>query len=146
MVPFFIVTWWRHQMETPSALLAICAGIHRSPVNSSYKGQWCGAVMFPLICVWIDGWVWINGNVSTAVLEEQLTNTKSQRGSISHYNYWFVTTAKTMASSNRNIFRVTGLLCGEFTGAFPAQRHVRRSFDVFFDDWDAIMPIMTSLQ
>ena len=24
-------TWWRHQMETFSALLAICAGIHRSP-------------------------------------------------------------------------------------------------------------------
>ena len=33
------------------------------------------------------------------------------------------------------IFRVTGLLCGEFTGPgeFPAQRPVTRSFDVFFD-------------
>ena len=26
--------WWRHQMETFSTLLAICAGNHRSPVNS----------------------------------------------------------------------------------------------------------------
>ena len=26
-------------------------GIHRSPVNSSHKGQWCGALMFSLICV-----------------------------------------------------------------------------------------------
>ena len=36
---------------------------------------------------------------------------------------------------NGNIFRVTGPLCGEFTGPgeFPAQRPVTRSFDVFFD-------------
>ena len=26
-------SWWRHQMETFSALLAICAGNHQSPVN-----------------------------------------------------------------------------------------------------------------
>ena len=32
-------------------------GIHRSPVNSSHKGQWRGAFMFSLICVWINGWV-----------------------------------------------------------------------------------------
>ena len=40
-----------------------------------------------------------------------------------------------MTSSNGNIFRVTGHLCGEFTGSgeFPAQRPVTRSFDVFFD-------------
>ena len=48
--------WWRHQMETSSALLAICAG-PRSPVNSPHKGQWRGALMFSLICVWINGWV-----------------------------------------------------------------------------------------
>ena len=41
-----------------------------------------------------------------------------------------------MKSSNGNIFRVTGHLCGDFTGPrgeFPAQRPVIRSFDVFFD-------------
>ena len=40
-----------------------------------------------------------------------------------------------MTSSNGNIFRITGPLCGEFTGPgeFPAQRPVTRSFDVFFD-------------
>ena len=32
-------------------------GIHRSPVNSTHKGQWGGALMFSLICVWINGWV-----------------------------------------------------------------------------------------
>ena len=31
--------------------------IHRSPVNSSHKGQWRGALMFSLICVWINDWV-----------------------------------------------------------------------------------------
>ena len=45
------------QMETFSALLAICTGIHRSPVNSPHKGQWRGALMFSLICVWINDWV-----------------------------------------------------------------------------------------
>ena len=29
--------------------------IHRSPVNSPHKGQWRGALMFSLICVWING-------------------------------------------------------------------------------------------
>ena len=29
--------------------------IHRSPVNSPHKGQWRGALMFPLIYAWING-------------------------------------------------------------------------------------------
>ena len=48
-------SWWRHQMETFSALLAICTG--NSPVNSLHKGQWRGALMFSLICARINGWV-----------------------------------------------------------------------------------------
>ena len=43
-------------METVSALLALCAGIHRSPVNSPPKGQWRGALMFCFIWAWIIGW------------------------------------------------------------------------------------------
>ena len=42
-----VLTWWRHQMETFSELLAICA----------HKGQWRGALLFSLICVWINGWI-----------------------------------------------------------------------------------------
>ena len=40
-----------------------------------------------------------------------------------------------MTSSNGNIFRVTGPLCGEFTGPgeLLAQRPETRSFGVFFD-------------
>ena len=32
-------------------------GIHRSPVISPHKGQWRGALMFSLICAWINDWV-----------------------------------------------------------------------------------------
>ena len=31
--------------------------IHRWPVNSPHKGQWRGALMFSLICAWINSWV-----------------------------------------------------------------------------------------
>ena len=50
-------------------------------------------------------------------------------------NAVFVTAGRIMTSSNGNIFRVTGPLCGEFTGPgeFPAQKPVTRSFDVSFD-------------
>ena len=49
--------WWCHQMETFSALLALCVGIHRSPLNSPDKDQWSGALMFSLMCAWTNGWV-----------------------------------------------------------------------------------------
>ena len=51
------LSWWRHQMETFSALRALCAG--NSPVtgDSPHKGQWRGALMFSLICACINGWV-----------------------------------------------------------------------------------------
>ena len=32
-------------------------GIHWSPVNSPHKGQWLGALIFSLICAWINGLV-----------------------------------------------------------------------------------------
>ena len=76
-----LLSWWRHQMETFSALLALCdgnpsvtggfpvikwkhfprywpfvRGIHRWPVDRPHKGQWRGALMFSLICAWTNGW------------------------------------------------------------------------------------------
>ena len=58
--PSFIIvrigSWRRHQMETFSALLAIVRG-HRPPVNSPHKGHWRRAVIFLMICAWINGWV-----------------------------------------------------------------------------------------
>ena len=46
--------WWRHQMETFSALVALWEG--NPPVTDGipHKGQWCWALMFSLICVWTN--------------------------------------------------------------------------------------------
>ena len=52
-----LYSWWRHQMETSSALLVICAGNSPATVKSPLKGQWRGALMFSLIWTWINGWV-----------------------------------------------------------------------------------------
>ena len=57
LVIFNIISWWRHQMETFPALLAICAGNSPVPVTSPHKGQWRGTLTFSLICAWIKGWV-----------------------------------------------------------------------------------------
>ena len=35
-------------------------GIHRSPVNSPHKGQWRRALIFSLICAWINCVDWVN--------------------------------------------------------------------------------------
>ena len=42
-------SWWRYQMETFSAFLAIYTG--NSPVTDEFPAQ------RPVICVWINGWV-----------------------------------------------------------------------------------------
>ena len=44
-------------METFSALLAIC--VDNSPVSGEFpaQSQWCGALMFSLICTWMDNWI-----------------------------------------------------------------------------------------
>ena len=49
--------WWRHQMETFSALLAICAG--NSPVTGEFPVQRPVTRSFNVsfMCVWINDWV-----------------------------------------------------------------------------------------
>ena len=44
-------------METSTALLTLCAENSRSPVISPHKCQWGRALMFSLICAWINSWV-----------------------------------------------------------------------------------------
>ena len=50
------VSWWRHQMEPFFMLLALCVG--NPPVIGGFpsQSQWCEALMFSLICAWINGW------------------------------------------------------------------------------------------
>ena len=63
--------WWHPQIETFSALLALCAGNHWGiPLTKAsdkdlwcflwsvpHKGRWHGSFMFPLICAWTNSWV-----------------------------------------------------------------------------------------
>ena len=44
---------WKHFLGN----WPLVRGIHWSPVNFHHKGQWCVALMFSLICAWINGWV-----------------------------------------------------------------------------------------
>ena len=44
---------WKHFLR----YWPFARGIYWSPVNCPHKGQWCGALMFSLICAWINGWV-----------------------------------------------------------------------------------------
>ena len=54
---YHLISWWRHQIETFSTLLAIYAGNSPVTVNFPHKSQWRGALMFSLICAWINDWV-----------------------------------------------------------------------------------------
>ena len=47
-------SWWRHQMENFSALLALCAGY--SPVNGEFPAQRPVTRSFDVFCAWINGW------------------------------------------------------------------------------------------
>ena len=44
-------TWWRHQIETFSALLALCEG--NPPVSGLQSRE---TLMYSLICAWTNGW------------------------------------------------------------------------------------------
>ena len=47
--------WWRHQMETFSMLLALCAG--NSPVTGEFPPQRLVRWSFDIFGAWINGWV-----------------------------------------------------------------------------------------
>ena len=44
-----VIKWKHYRRNWP-----FVRGIHRSTMNSPHKGQWRGALMFSLICVWIN--------------------------------------------------------------------------------------------
>ena len=46
-----VIQWKHFQRYWP-----FVRGFHRSPVNSHYKGQWRGALMFSLMCAWTNSW------------------------------------------------------------------------------------------
>ena len=89
----------------------LCAENSPGPVNSPHKGP-VTRKMFPF----------------DDVIMRYHTKTK-------HRKVRSVCIIHMMTSSNGNIFRVTGHLCGEFTGDrwIPRTKPVTRSFDIFFD-------------
>ena len=91
-------SWWRHQMETFFALLAICAEIHWSPVNSPQKGQWRGALMFSLIWIWIN--VWVNNGEAGDLRRHR-----------AHYDVIVMGPVDTATPKNRWIFSVEFVWC-----------------------------------
>ena len=127
------ITWWRHQIETFSALLVLCAG--NSPSTIEFSSQRPVTRSF--------------GVFFNLHLNKRLSKNPRQRwfemplcSLWRHCNDELIASRvgvlsqfPMMTSSNGNIFRVTGPLCGEFTGPgeFPTQRPVTRSFDVLFD-------------
>ena len=43
---------WKHLLHD----WPFVRGIHQSPVDCPLKDQWCGALMFSLICAWTNDW------------------------------------------------------------------------------------------
>ena len=115
-------------------------GIHRSPVNSPHKGQWRGALMFSLICIWINGWV-NNGKAGdlrrhrahydVTVMCGLTTHTDTQNYNICFIQYFaaykpaipLLNRLFRRRSKRASKLRVAGLCAGNspVTDEFPAQ-------------------------
>ena len=89
-------SWWRHQMETFSALLTFVRGIHRWPVNSPHKGQWRGALMFSLICTWA------NEGVNDQDAGDLRRHRAHYGATVMWWSFWEGTSA-TSTSSRKNV-------------------------------------------
>ena len=101
-------TWWHHQMQAFPHYWSCVQGIQWSPVNFPHKCQWRGASMLSLICAWTYFFSHLITNW-TYHLPYFFSDVWDQR---SMYDvHWCM-----MTPSSKNIFRVTGLVCGEFTG------------------------------
>ena len=95
-------------------------------------------LLFPLMLAWTTSSCWTNPGLAGDVETPWRSRDATVMMSPIIFTFWYPVSKGVvfmMTSSNGNIFRVTGPLCGEFTGPgeFPAQRPVTRSFDVFFD-------------
>ena len=89
--------------------------IHWSPVSSPNKGYWRGALMFPLVCVWTNGWVngWDTGDFRLHHAHYHVTvmlrNIWESRDSTT------ILKIKTMLHSVRSYrCRFIGYICGPF--------------------------------
>ena len=84
---------WKHFPQ----FRALCAGNSPVPVNSPHKGQWRGALMFSLICAWINDWVnnreagylrRHRGHYDVNVMDQQDGSSWGQCPEFWSYEYW----------------------------------------------------------
>ena len=109
-------------------------GIRRSPVNSPHNGQWCGALIFSLICAWINGWVNTGeaGDLRRHRAHHDVTGMMFTWNFANH-RWNEVYTYSKMKRVFPNLLYRTLYIIPPVTGEFPSQRPVTRCFDVFFD-------------
>ena len=150
------IPWWRHQMETFSALLSLCEGnptvtggfLSQRPVTQSFllmnkrlskqsRRRWFETPPWSL---------WRHCNTLTRCLEVWLTNRKTNSwkhemaiGDCLLSKIYILTTVHLTVLETVlqiEIFSALLAICAgnsPATGEFPAQRPVARSFGVFFD-------------
>ena len=138
------MSWWRHQMETFSPLLALCAGNSLVPGEFPAQRPVMETLMFSLICVWINDWInnreaadlrCYDAHYDVIVMVRSCLFRWISRLAVSSMpnvvtflifdvdlllniaRDWSAKSYVMMTSSNGNIFCVTGPLCGEFTGS-----------------------------
>ena len=121
MIPgYFSQEQWR-QMSAKASQILLTRLYVQQPIQASQKQP----QMFEQI-QWEVGLIWLKHRHPTCLISLQMLTIVFRK------NSW---RQSMMTSSNGNVFRVTGPLCGEFIGPgeFSTQRPVTRSFDVFFD-------------
>ena len=152
-VTVVLSSWWRHQMETFSALLAICAG--NSPVPGEFRAQRPVTRSFD---VFFDlrlnkrlskqSWGWWFETLSRPLWRHRNVNCYHIKASISAGKNVMVSTETIIINFLHSLYnlyswwrhqmeKVSALLalCGgnwPVTGEFSSQRPVTRCFDVFF--------------
>ena len=85
--------------------------IRRTPVNSPHKGQWRGALMFSLICAWIN--CWVNNRQAG-----DLRHHHAHYDVIVMFNTFIRPTAKGISKHN-----ITGQLWGELAMTYSVGAH-----------------------
>ena len=121
------IPWWRHQMETFSALLAICAG--NSPVTGEFPTQRPVTRSFDVFFDLCPNerlskqlWGWWFGTLWSPLWRHR--NALYSRRQISCWRHQMEPFSRLLVLCEGNPL---------VTGGFPSQRSVTRSFDVFFD-------------
>ena len=89
-------------------------GIHRPPANSPHKGQWCGSLMFYLICAWTNWFetpscpLWRHCNNSVVLV---LISWSVDRAKLVVLDVWLIWMDGWMDGWVVYIFHVVWILC-----------------------------------